>query len=223
MHIPDGFLDLPVIVVTYAVAITWLAYSFYKVGKGVGKDKLSMVPVLAAGIFVAQMLNWPIPGGTSLHFVGGALAGVLLGPYLGSIVIFIVLLVQCLIFHDGGITALGANVLNMGIVDVLVGYATYVLALKLLGPERRARLIGAFVGGWLGITLAGIVCGLEIGYSSACPFGIAISVPVMGAWHAVLGVIEGFITAFVIDYLRVRADIIPQADLLSGVVRNAKP
>ena len=207
MHIPDGFLDPITIIVTYAVFVCYMAYSIYFIRrKGVfTSERVSIVSALAAGIFAAQMLNWPIPGGTSLHFVGGGLAGILLGPHLGFLVLFIVLLVQCIVFHDGGITALGANVLNMGIVAVLTGYYCYILASKIWGESRKARLIGGFLGGWLGITLAGIVCGLEIGFSPAFPFGVAITVPVMGVWHAILGVIEGLITAFVIDYVYLKA------------------
>jgi len=207
MHIPDGFLDPVTIAVTYIIFLIYLGLSLTKIRsiKEPLNEKISLVSALAAGIFVAQMLNWPIPGGTSLHFVGGALAGILTGPYLGFLVIFLVLLVQCLVFHDGGITALGANVLNMAIIDVLIGYGCYRLMLKILGNTKSARLLGALIGGWLGITLAGVACGLEIGYSPAFPYGVAVTVPIMGFWHAVLGVIEGVITAMVVEYLYTKA------------------
>jgi cobalt/nickel transport system permease protein len=135
--------------------------------------------------------------------VGGALAGILLRPWLGGLVILIVLLIQCLVFGDGGITALGANVLNMAIVDVFVGYLLYTALAR--GGGRSRRWLGAFLGSWLGITLAGVVCGLEIGYSSSFPYGVAITVPIMGLWHLALGVIEGIITALVVDYISLRA------------------
>lgn len=149
MHIPDGFLDPVTIAVTYIIFLIYLGLSLTKIRsiKEPLNEKISLVSALAAGIFVAQMLNWPIPGGTSLHFVGGALAGILSGPYLGFLVIFLVLLVQCLVFHDGGITALGANVLNMAINDVLIGYGCYRLMLKILGNTKSARLLGALIGG----------------------------------------------------------------------------
>ncbi len=200
MHIPDGFLDSTTIIVTYVVFLTYAVLAFSKI-KNISRNKVALVPVLAAGIFAAQMLNWPIPGGTSLHFVGGALAGILLGPFLGFLTLFLVLFVQCLVFHDGGITALGANVLNMAIIDVIVGYGIYLAITRIFGNTRRNRIIGAFLGGWLGITLAGIACGLEIGYSPSFPYGIMVTVPIMGIWHLVLGVIEGIITALVVDYL----------------------
>ncbi len=217
MHIPDGFLDATTVAITYAVMVVFMALALRKMGN-TSREALSLSTVLAAGIFAAQMLNWPIPGGTSLHFVGGALAGILLGPYLGFFTMFLVLLVQCLVFHDGGITALGANVLNMAIIDVLVGYGMYMLVVKSLGNSRKTRMLGAFLGGWLGITLAGIACGLEIGFSTSFPLGITITVPVMGIWHAILGVIEGLITALTVDYLYPRLPHI-QLAMTRGVGR----
>lgn len=205
MHIPDGYLSWPWIVATYAVTVVYGAIAVSKTRRVWGPDKAAAVTVLAAAIFAAQMLNWPIPGGTSLHFVGGALAGILLGPWLGFIAEALVLIVQCLVFHDGGITALGANIVNMAIVDVLVGYYIFKLSIKILGDNRRARLVGAFLGGWLGITLAGIACGVEIGLSPQFPYGVEITVPIMGVWHALLGIIEGIITALVVDYVYQRA------------------
>ncbi len=199
MHIPDGFLDPVVSAITYIIMIAFCCYAFYKVKKEKLQDQMILASVLAAGIFAAQMLNWPIPGGTSLHFVGGALAGIILGPWLGYIALFLVLFVQCLVFHDGGITALGANVFNMAIVDVLVGYIFYKIF-----PEKY-KLLGAFLGGWLGITLAGIVCGIELGVSSQFIYELPVTVSVMGGWHALLGVIEGIITAGVIAYIQKRA------------------
>lgn len=205
VHIPDGFLDPVWIAITYAITIGYGIIAAKKAKKLWTPERAALLSVLAAGIFAAQMLNWPIPGGTSLHFVGGALAGILLGPWLGYFVLVLVLVTQCLIFHDGGITTLGANILNMGIVDVVVGYLVFKAVIRAMGNTRKARLIGAFLAGWLGITLAGIVCGIEIGLSPSFPYGVAITVPVMGTWHAILGVIEGIITAIVVDYIYTKA------------------
>jgi len=197
VHIPDGFLDPVTAGVTYLVSIAYAVYAFRRLRAE--KGRVELVTPLAAGIFAAQMLNWPLPGGTSLHFVGGALSGILLGPWLGFLPMFLVLLVQCLLFHDGGITALGANLLNMAIIDVLAGYAVYKLV------PQRYKVFGAFLGGWLGITLAGLACGVEIGVSSQLPYGLAVTVPVMAGWHAALGVVEGAITAAVVSYISRRA------------------
>jgi len=176
MHIPDGFLDPIWSISTYVITIIYYIVGIKFTKAKLTPNKVSLITVLAAGIFVAQMLNWPLPGGTSLHFVGGALAGILLGPLYGAVTMGLVVTIQCLVFHDGGITALGANLLNMAI-------------------------IGGFLGGWLGIVLAGIACGFEIGLSPLFPYGIAITVPVMGFWHFVIGVIEGIITGSVIAYI----------------------
>ena len=206
MHIPDGFLDPISCAVTYVIFIVYAVFAFKKVSKTqISSERISAVTALAAAIFVAQMFNWPIPGGTSLHFVGGALAGIILGPYAGFVAIFLVLLVQCLVFHDGGITTLGANVINMAIIDVLIGYGIYKAVTKAGNYSKTARLVGAFLGGWIGITLAGIACGIEIGASPSFGFYLDVTVPVMGIWHAILGVIEGIITALVFGYVHTKA------------------
>jgi cobalt/nickel transport system permease protein len=195
MHIPDGYLDIYTCLVTYIIAVVIGTLSFRNL-KGLSEEKKVLIPVLAAAIFVAQMLNWPIPGGTSLHLVGGALAAMLLGPWGGNVVLMLVLLVQALVFHDGGITTLGANILNMGIVAVFTGWLVY--------KYVRNKKLASFLAGWLSITLAGIVCGIELGLSSQFLYGLSITVPVMGGWHAVLGVIEGVITMGVYTYLSAR-------------------
>ena len=204
MHIPDGFLDAWICVVTYILAIAYgiIAYKYF--ARKATVEHISLIANLAAVIFVAQMLNWPLPGGTSLHFVGGALAGIILGPFLGFIVLSLVLFVQCIVFHDGGITTLGANILNMAIVDVLVGYFIYIMIVgkKSSGPiNERKAFIGSFLGGWFGITLAGIAAGIELGLSVQFGYGLGIALPVMAYSHFILGVIEGIITGLVIVYL----------------------
>jgi len=205
MHIPDGFLDVVTVIITYIALLIYGGYAFRRIKTSLNPERISLVSILSAGIFAAQMLNWPVPGGTSLHFVGGALAGIMLGPWLGFLTVFLVLLVQCLVFHDGGITAFGANVLNMAIIDVMVGYLIYRTLVKAFGNKDSIQIIAGFLGGWLGITLAGAACGLEIGYSLSFPYGIAITVPVMVGWHVILGTIEGLITALTIQYLRYKA------------------
>ncbi|MEM0376158.1 MAG: energy-coupling factor ABC transporter permease [Thermofilum sp.] len=198
MHIPDGFLDPVTSAATYALFLGYglLAVRKARIEKG---ESRHLVPVLAAGIFAAQMINWPLPGGTSFHFVGGALAGILLGPWLGFLAMALVLLVQTLVFHDGGITALGANMLNMAIIAVLAGYLVY------RAFPARLKALGAFAAGWLSVTLAGLACGVELGLSSQFLYGLGVAVPVMAGWHAALGIIEGAITAAVYSYLRQRA------------------
>ena len=217
MHIPDGFLDITVAAVTYILFLVFGAYAAKRIKETTIPERISLVSVLAAGIFAAQMLNWPLPGGTSLHFVGGALAGIMLGPWLGFLSMSLVLFVQALVFHDGGITTLGANVLNMAIIDVVVAYFIYRTSIRIFGAKHSVRATAAFLGGWLGIVLAGVAAGLEIGYSQSFPYGFWVTLPVMASWHTVLGIIEGAITASTILYLAQRA---PQ--LISSEAGEAK-
>ncbi|CCC80876.1 energy-coupling factor ABC transporter permease [Thermoproteus tenax] len=196
MHIPDGYLDPVSAGVTWTIMVGYGAYAYKHTELG---RYIETVVGLAAAIFIAQMFNWPIPGGTSLHLVGGALAAIMLGPFNAFFVLLLVLVVQALVFHDGGITTLGANVINMGIVAPLVGYFVY-KALK-----RYNRFAAAFVAGWASITVAGFFAGLEIGLSPWFPYGWEISVPVMTSWHALLGLVEGMITAVVVEYLARKA------------------
>jgi len=200
VHIPDGYLSVPWIVGTYTVTLSYLSYAWRKVRGALRGEKAAAASVLAAAIFAAQMLNWPLPGGTSLHFVGGALAGILFGPWVGSLILTLVVTTQCLVFHDGGITALGANILNMGIVATWTGYLIYKLVRRAVSGEKGI-ILGSFLAGWLSIAIAGAVAGIEIGLSPSFPYGIEITVPVMFGWHFLLGIIEGIITASVVYYL----------------------
>ena len=196
MHIPDGYLDPLTAGVTWAVMALYGFFAYKKVSLS---KNLEVVVGLAASIFIAQMFTWPIPGGTSLHLVGGALAAIMLGPYAAYFALWLVLMVQVVVFHDGGITTLGANVLNMGIVAPLVGYLAY-KALKGVN-----KLAAAFVAGWASITATGFFAGLVVGLSPSFPHGIYITVPVMTLWHAALGVVEGVITAVIVGYLLQKA------------------
>lgn len=200
MHIPDGFLDPAVTLTLYVVSLATVIYSGRRYFKGGGD--VYYLSVTAAAIFAAQMLNWPIPGGTSAHFVGGAFASIVLGPFGGCLAMFMNLLVQSLLMGDGGITALGANTFNMAIVGVFSGYAIYKSALRYLGENRK--FLSAFLAGWLSITLAAVTCGLELGLSPSFGYPLAVTVPVMGVWHLALGVVEGLATAMVVTYLSSR-------------------
>jgi len=206
MHIPDGFLSPVWCAATYAASASYFAAAYRRLKAGLNPEVMSRITVLAAGIFVAQMLNWPLPGGTSLHFVGGALAAILLGPWAGSLCLGIVVTTQCLVFHDGGITTLGANLLNMAIIDVLVGYAVFKAVAGLGGAGGKRVFLAGFLAGWLGIVAAGLACGVEIGLSPQFPYGVEVTVPVMAGWHAVLGLIEGAVTGLVAQHVLSRRE-----------------
>jgi cobalt/nickel transport system permease protein len=194
---------MPIAVLFYLLSAAVVGYSVYRVRGTLDEKKIPLVGMVAAGIFAAQMLNWPIPGGTSAHLVGGAIAAILLGPYLGCLAMTSVLVIQCLLFGDGGITALGANVWNMAVVNVFVAHYLYVFL------RDKGLHLASFVSGWLGITAAAIFAGIEVGLSSSFKYSIGVTVPTMGIWHGLLGLLEGVITAAVILYIaKNRPDIL---------------
>lgn len=204
MHIPDGFLDLWICAVMYLISAVVIGYSIRKLKGKLESSQAPLIGIVGAGIFAAQMLNWPIPGGTSAHFVGGAIAGILLGPYAGCLSMVSVLTIQCLVFGDGGITALGANIFNMAIVAVFVGYGIF----KAL--RRYNQDVSLFLAGWLGIWLGALAAGVEIGVSSIFAYGLVTTVSVMGIWHGALGIVEGLITMLAVRYVLVKQpDFVP--------------
>ena len=155
MHIPDGFLTPQVFAPFWAVAVGGLAYALRKT-KQILKDKaVPLMGVTAAFIFAAQMLNFPIIGGTSGHLLGGVLAAVLLGPYAGAIVISLVLIVQSLVFQDGGLTALGANIFNMAFLGAMGGYFIYRFLRKIAG-----LIISVGIASWLSVVIASFACAI---------------------------------------------------------------
>lgn len=209
MHIPEGMLSVPVTAVAAVVAFTTVAYAVSWVRRHLDERKVVLMAVLGALIFALQMLNFPIQAGTSGHFAGGALAAILLGPWPAVLVMTAVLGVQAFLFADGGIIALGANILNLGIIAPLIGYVAYRAACR-LSPGRGGRLAGAFLGAWLSVLLAALAVAAELGLSgTAHPELAAIA---MGGTHALIGLGEGFITSALVAYLlAVRPDLVGEA------------
>ncbi len=202
MHIPDGVLDPATSSFFYLITIIYgiLVIKYIKRKRGVSDYNISVISTVTALVFIAQMINWPIPGGTSLHLVGGGLVGVLLGPIYGYLSMSIVLAVQCFLFGDGGVSALGANIFNMAIIGVLSGYVVYRITKQFLSNSSKAVFIAGFLAGWLSLALAGFACGVEIGISRYFGFNLGITVPIMTGWHIILGLIEGFLTALILEY-----------------------
>ena len=206
MHIPDGFLDPIIASITYIISLAVIVFSFWKTRGKLEEEKTLLISVLAGSIFVAQLLDWPIPGGTTAHFVGSALVSIVIGPYIGVLVMSLVLLFQALIFQDGGITTLGANILNMGVIGCFLGYFVFKVSSKYF--KERDTFWASFFAGWVSIVGAAIACGIEIGLSTQFQYGLLISVPAMAISHGLLGILEGLITAFAVDYLaKSRPDI----------------
>jgi cobalt/nickel transport system permease protein len=160
--------------------------------------------VMAAFIFAAQMLNFPVVGGTSGHLLGGVLAAVLLGPWAGAIVIAVVLVVQCLIFQDGGLTALGANILNMSFVGTMGGWAVFVLLKLALG--KKGVLAAVAVAAWISVIMASAACALELALSGTV--AAAVVFPAMLGIHALIGIGEAVITTLAVSFvLKTRPDL----------------
>jgi cobalt/nickel transport system permease protein len=214
MHIPDGFLSVGVSLVLWAVAIVVVGYALKRVNADVGERQVPLMGVLAACIFAGQMLNFSVTGGTSGHLMGAAIATILLGPWAAILVLTCVVGVQALIFQDGGLLVLGANIVNMGIIGVAVAYFAHRTLQKLLGKWSGGLFVSGFVSGWLSIFVAALACALQLAISGASPANIAI--PAMAGIHTLIGFGEGLITAGALVFLKAaRRDLVeaPQAQL----------
>jgi len=207
MHIPDGFLNVGTVATTFAASAGGVGNAVRMANKKLGERHVPLMGILAAFIFAAQMLNFPVAGGTSGHLIGAALAAILLGPWAAVLIMSCVLIAQSLIFQDGGLLALGANIFNMGIVASFSGYYLYRLFVSMLGENRRGQLISGFVGAWGSVLLASIVCAIELAASGTSPIQVAL--PAMAGVHALIGIGEGLITGAVLSLvLATRADLL---------------
>lgn len=202
MHIPDGLLDIYTIAWTYAVALAVLTVTMLKLRRLNLDEEIPKIAALSASIFVAQLIKWPVPGGSTLHFVGAGLADIIVGPFEGVIVMTTVLAVQTFVFHDGGITTFGANVLSMCIMGVFASHVVYAL----LRRYRAPLLFTAFIVGYIGTLATGIVAGFVLGLSGeilgSTIYNLSITVPVMTVTHGSLGLLEGVITSLIVLYIR---------------------
>ncbi|HLH56584.1 MAG TPA: energy-coupling factor ABC transporter permease [Verrucomicrobiae bacterium] len=209
MHLPDGFLDTKTALLSSGAAAGAVGLALRQVSRSLEPRRMPMLGLGAAFVFAAQMLNFPIAGGTSGHLVGGVLAAILLGPSAGVLVMTCVLLVQCLVFADGGLTAFGANVLNMGLVNVCGGYFVFRLikgAIRM--DQQRSTVFAAAFAGWFGTVLGSIVCAGELALSKTVPWSVAF--PAMAYSHMVIGAAEGLATALVVlAVMRARPDLVP--------------
>jgi len=220
MHIPDGLLDPITTIVLWIVTIAIMILGYFRMGKMFEKeDSEKMIPyigVLAAIIFAFQFVNYPVPGGTSGHLVGGTLVAVILGPWASVIVLFLILIIQSL-FGDGGITALGANTFNMGIIGGIVGFYLVILFVRLLNNTSLKKelkvTIATAIGSYIAIVLASFICGIEIGISGTIPIEIAI--PAMVFWHILIGIGEAIISALIVFYIyKTKPDFITTESIL---------
>jgi len=216
LHIPDGFLSITVLFLAWIISISVVGYALRRVGKDLGEQQVPMMGVLAAAIFAGQMINFAVAGGTSGHLLGAALVTILMGPWAAILVMTSVVSIQALIFQDGGLLVLGANIFNMAVVGVSVAYMVYRLLLKITGDTRKGILVSGFSAGWFSMMLAALSVALQLVVSGTSPARLAI--PAMAGVHALIGIGEGLITVGALAFLlSARPDLIhPDQSNLDG-------
>lgn len=207
MHIPDGFLSNSINGVTFVISAGACAYGVKKVNKSFGEREVPLMGVTAAFIFAAQMLNFPVAGGTSGHFLGAVFSSVLLGPWASLIIMTIVLIVQCFGFADGGLTALGSNIFNMGVIGALGGYSIFIFLYTLFQKSRKGFFFALAISSWLSIMMGASAAAIELAISGTSPLKIAL--PAMAGIHAIIGVGEAIITTAALSLiLKTRPDLV---------------
>ncbi|HZK49197.1 MAG TPA: energy-coupling factor ABC transporter permease [Thermoleophilia bacterium] len=221
MHLPDGFIDAPTAVATAGGSLVVVAYAMRRAGRLMGERTVPLLGVTAAFIFAAQMLNFPVAAGTSGHFVGAAFAAVVLGPWAAIVVMTVVVAVQAVGMADGGITALGANVLNMGVVAVLAGYLVHRALRRILPHSATGYLTSVGVAAWASVVISAALTSVELAVSGTVPLHLAL--PAMASVHAVIGLGEAVITITVLaTVLASRPDLV-RSGPLAGRIPGSRP
>lgn len=212
LHAPDGFLSLPVAGVMWVITIAVLAVVVTRTRRGLDERTVPLMGVTAAFVFSAQMFTFPVFGGTSGHLIGAVLAAILLGPWAATLVMTAVISVQALIFQDGGLVVLGANIFHMGIVGTIGGFALYRALCRIFGGEERARYPAAAIAAWSSVVVGSALIAFELALSGTSP--IALALPAMVGVHVVIGAGEALITVAALALLRsVRPDLLRLRDL----------
>ena len=194
LHIPDGFLSAPVAILAWLVTIVFIVIAVRRASREFDERMVPLMGILAAFIFAAQAFNFPVAGGTSGHFLGGALAAILLGPWPALLVMTAVIGLQGLIFQDGGLLAMGANIFVMGIATVWTGYFVY------QGLQRFNRFVGAFAAGWVSVVVAAVITAFLLALSGTA--ALAVVLTAMAGVHVFIGIGEGLITAAAVALVR---------------------
>jgi cobalt/nickel transport system permease protein len=209
VHVPDGFLDAPTSVATAVVATAGVGLALRGARRELDDRTAPMAGLVAAFVFAAQMMNFPVATGTSGHLLGGALAAVLVGPWTAILVLTVVLLVQGLLMADGGITALGTNITLMGLIGVLVGWLVFRAVLAVLPKRLSSVPIAAAVGAFVSVPVAALGFTLLFAVGGTAPVAVATVAKAMVGWHLVIGIGEALITFLVVGaVVTVRPDLV---------------
>lgn len=207
LHIPDGMLSVAISLLMWALTAVILGVALRRVNTSLNERQIPLMGIMAAFIFAAQMINFPVAGGTSGHLLGGTLAAIVLGPWAGMVTMTAVVIVQGLLFQDGGLLVMGANVLNMGLLTVMIGYGLYRGA---AGRSRGLRMGVAGGAAWLSVMAAALATSLQLWLSGTARLDIVM--PAMLGVHALIGVGEALITVAALAFiLRARPDLVDEA------------
>lgn len=216
LHIPDGFLNVVVSVIFWIATIVTLGFAISKTNKSLGEKQIPLMGIMAAFIFAAQMINFPVAGGTSGHLLGGALAAIVLGPWAGMLVMTAVIAVQALLFQDGGLLVMGANIFNMGLVTAAIGYGLY---RSVMGQSKTVKLGVVAFAAWLSVMAGALLTALQLWLSGTSQLQIVI--PAMMGVHALIGVGEALITVFALAFiLQTRPDLLGEGSESAKGSRN---
>lgn len=204
MHIPDAFMPIYQGAIYWVIALVFVFLAVRWAKNEMSEEKLPLVAVLAAAIFAIQSFNLPVSMGTSGHLVGGALAAIILGsPFAAVFILTMVLIVQGVLFGDGGITTMGANIINMGVIGGFVGFYSY----EGIKAATRSMPVSAFIAAWLACLIPALACAVEMFIAGTFP--LMEGLVAMGIYHAIIGVIEGVITVAAIYLItNVRPDLV---------------
>lgn len=215
MHIPDGFLSVPVAITGWIIAIICIGYALTKTREQLGEKQIPLMGVLAAFIFAAQALNFPVAGGTSGHLLGATLAAIIIGPWATVLIMTSVIGLQAILFQDGGLLALGFNIVNMGILGALTGYLAYRTTRRLMGESRTSLIVAGALGGWISVMLGAIATAVQLAASGITTLNIAL--PAMAGVHTLIGIGEALITTGALVFVsNTRPDLIQQGEVTPG-------
>lgn len=211
MHIPDGFIDLPTSAAFGAIAAAGIALSLKGARNSLDEKSAPLAGLTATFIFAVQMLNFPVAAGTSGHLIGGALAAILVGPYVATLALSVVLIMQAFLFADGGLSALGLSIFNMSLLGVWVGYSSFILIRKILPKQKSSIPVAAALGAFISVPVAAIGFVLQYAIGGTATYSVSTVLAGMVGTHLLIGIGEAIITS-----LAVSAVIASRPDLVYG-------